>query len=646
MKYFVIFLILIGFTGFIIPQVFAISENLFSGTTTIERLPVTLSPNTEAKFEIKFQYTKGTYSLSNVTTIADITPQGAERFVHFNAESFDVYQNSIARTPVTISIDPDIEFDKIFLNISYVGTGTNGEQFKSSWFDSVIFDIVAKIPTSKELPSSEDYEFETLSGARCDGQVEPCYGTFYNGTTIPIQCDYRHSCGVIPFDNDVYYQPPLKQFKKGIHLEDIKCKAGLTLIVKYDRSPACVKLDTATKLIQRGWANSDEYTIYLGINDYDIKYNTPYVGSTDIPSANNQFALKFYSQISHEDKESNIFFSPTSLFTAFALAYEGARENTATEMQQVFGFEPNDSKRRTDFANMQTVLNPQNDQYKLRLANALWLSENFEPLPEYVDTASKYYDSKVESVDFAIKEKSLDVINQWVKNKTEHKIEKLFDELRPDTLFVITNAIYFNGTWANQFDKENTHNADFNVNSEKTEQVPMMLARNVMLNYSQTEQMEILEMPYQGDRLSMLILLPHEITGLQSLEESLTVENLSEWRNNLHKTNIDVMIPKFSLATDYDLTEILPEMGVSSMFDLSADFGKMTKNSDGLYIYKAVHKAFVDVSEEGTEGAAATGLAGFQSGPPRFVADHPFIFLIQDKSGQILFIGRVVNPSM
>ncbi len=235
------------------------SENLFSGTTTVERPPVALSPNTEAKFEIKFQYTDGPYSLSSITAITDITPQGAERFVHFNAEPFDVYQNSIARIPVSISIDPDIEYEKIFLNISYVGTGTNGEQFKSSWFDSLIFDIAPKMSAYTQLPSSEDYEFATLSGARYDGQVEPCYGTLYNGTTIPIQCDYRHSCGVIPFDNDVYYQPPLKQFKSGIHFEDIKCRESLSLAAKYDGSPACTTHDTRTKLIEYGWATNTLY---------------------------------------------------------------------------------------------------------------------------------------------------------------------------------------------------------------------------------------------------------------------------------------------------------------------------------------------------------------------------------------------------
>lgn len=431
--------------------------------------------------------------------------------------------------------------------------------------------------------------------------------------------------------------PPLRQLHNGILPSEITCADNLQRVFRYDNSPACVKPDSVQILYKRGWS--------LAINAVEQIPITAYIGPTDIPSANNQFALKFYSQISKDDKENNIFFSPTSLFTAFAIVYEGTKENTATEIQQVFGFEPDDSKRRTDFIHMQKMLNPQNDQYKLRLANALWLAGNFEPLPEYVDTARTFYDSKVESVDFTIKEKSLDVINKWVNDKTEGKIEKLFDDLSPDTMFAITNAIYFNGTWAYQFDKENTHDADFKINSEKTVQVPMMLIRNVMFNYAQTDQMEILEMPYQGDRLSMLILLPRDDFGLQSIEKSLTTERLSEWKNNLHKKDIHVMIPKFSLSTDYDLTKILPKMGVSSMFDASADFGKMTKNSDGLYIYKAAHKAFVDVNEEGTEAAAATGLAGFQSGPSMFLADHQFIFLIQDKSGQILFMGRMMNPS-
>lgn len=251
MKYLVIFLILIGFVGFIIPQVFGTSENLFSGTAIFERLPVTISPNTEAKFEIKFQYPEGSYSLSNVTAIVDITPQGATSFVHFNAEPFDVYQNSIARIPVTISIDPDIEYEKIFLNISYIGTGINDVQFKSSWSDSLIFDIAPKDLTFTELPSSQDYEFERLTGARCDVEPALCYGTFYNGTTIPVQCDYRHSCGVIPFDNNVFYQSPLKQFKSGIPINEITCKEHLQLIIKNNENPACVKPDTIPKLVER-----------------------------------------------------------------------------------------------------------------------------------------------------------------------------------------------------------------------------------------------------------------------------------------------------------------------------------------------------------------------------------------------------------
>src|SRR3989338_11518906 len=243
MKYFVLFLIMIGLTNIIIPQAFSTSENLFYGPATFESLPVTISPDTEAKFEIKFQYTEGTYSLSNVTAIADITPQGAASFVHFDAEPFDVYQNSIARIPVTISVDNNIEYEKIFLNISYTGTGINDVQFKSSLSDSIIFDIAPKDLTSTELPSSADYEFEILTGAICDGEVAFCYGTFANGTTIPVQCDYRQSCGVVPFDNDMFYQPPLKQIKNGVALIDIQCSDGKVPAVRYDRMRvACVSL--------------------------------------------------------------------------------------------------------------------------------------------------------------------------------------------------------------------------------------------------------------------------------------------------------------------------------------------------------------------------------------------------------------------
>jgi hypothetical protein len=177
---------LIGFTGVAIPQIFGTSEDLFYGDTSFERLPATLSPNTEAKFEIKFQYTEGAYSLTNVTATADITPQGAASFVHFNAESVDVYQNSIARIPVTVSVDDNIEYEKIFLNISYVGTGINDVQFKSSWSDSIIFDVTkdtVKIPLKNCSPVE-------LKSTISSGNLQfVCHSSITNSVKVMVNAD-------------------------------------------------------------------------------------------------------------------------------------------------------------------------------------------------------------------------------------------------------------------------------------------------------------------------------------------------------------------------------------------------------------------------------------------------------------------------
>lgn len=360
--------------------------------------------------------------------------------------------------------------------------------------------------------------------------------------------------------------------------------------------------------------------------------------------ANNQFALDLYSELSAENNDDNLFFSPTSISTAFAILYEGADGNTADEMQDMFGFEPDDSKRREEFASMQRSLNPQDEQYKLRLANALWLARGFEPLPEYTDTAATYYDSNVESLDFS-SGKAVEKINGWVDEKTEGKIEKLFDKLSSGTSLVITNAIYFKGEWVHQFDVERTKDRQFWIASETSVNVPTMSLSRTDLKYARDDQMSVLELPYKGDDVSMLLLLPERTDGLKQIEESLTIDKLAEMKSNLKTVKIAVSIPKFSMETDYDLKKYLSDMGMNDAFDsVNADLSGIS-GAKGLFVEKAVHKAFVDVNEEGTEAAAATGVAVLQSGFS-FRADHPFVFVIQDnETGQILFIGRVMDPA-
>ncbi|MCE2506780.1 MAG: hypothetical protein J4F36_10030 [Nitrosopumilaceae archaeon] len=210
------------------------------------------------------------------------------------------------------------------------------------------------------------------------------------------------------------------------------------------------------------------------------------------------------------------------------------------------------------------------------MANALWLAQEFKPHTQYVSAIKTHYDSEVNTVDFTAD--ATGTINDWVSDKTEEKIKELFapGSLVPDTRLVITNAIYFNGSWAFPFDEKNTRQDEFIVSStdDKTVEVQMM-HQTAFFNYYENELLQLVEMSYLGDKMSMLILLPTDINGINSLADSLTTENISKWKKQLDKKKITVEIPKFSLDTNYELIKILDEMGIHDAFG-SADFsGKL-----------------------------------------------------------------------
>ncbi len=446
---------------------------------------------------------------------------------------------------------------------------------------------------------------------------------------------------------------PKHQLESGIAPEDITCRDNRVLVLRTNGNPACVKETTSEKL---GWKiiKHDSSVIEIKPKSNQDLISNDLLDSDNIIDANNQFAIDFYSQVSQESDD-NIFFSPWSVMTAFAIAHEGAKGNTAEQMQNVFGFSSNETQRQNEFKSVNDELNQKDSSYKLQVANGLWLANFFEPLKEYVDVAKNYYDSEVSIVDFVGNE-GIDTINSWVSEKTNDKIK---DILKPgstnaDTRLVITNAIYFKGTWITQFDEENTSEQNFTVDSDTITKTPMMNLYQTQQVYGETDEIKILELPYEGDKLSMLLLLPKEIDGIDDLENSLTVENLKQWGESLSIHDVrTVSIPKFELETDYNLISPLQNLGLSDAFDENkADFSGIT-TSESLFIAFALHKAYVDVNEEGTEAAAVTaigiGTTSVDPNPPpvfTFVADHPFIFVIQDnETGHILFIGKMTNPS-
>ncbi len=447
--------------------------------------------------------------------------------------------------------------------------------------------------------------------------------------------------------------PPLKQVQNGVAPNDVACKENFNLIFKSsDHSPACVKSSTAEKLIKRNsWVSSWMGGIVSTSSSTDTTSMTKKYAS--LVDSNNQFAFDFYSEITNQNE--NIFFSPYSIMNAFAIVNEGAKEDTKKEINNVFGF-PEDSKiLRDDFSKISESLNQENSAYELQVANALWVTELYNLKPEFVEATKVHYDSQVESVDF-VSDDGVNKMNSWVSNETNQKIKQILKpgSTNAETVFFVTNAIYFKGTWVTQFEEKSTIDDDFWLNSEDKVPVKMMNLYPKYLSHGEFEELEILKLPYEGDRLSLMVLLPNQIDGLGSVEESISNEKLRNWIAELDSNFVAVSIPKFKLETDYDLKELLEEMGLELIFDdKKADLSGIAELSGPfgvLHVNKAIHKAFVDVNEEGTEAAAVTAIGGMyeSSMPPKphiFKTDHPFMFLIWDDETQsILFLGKISNP--
>ncbi|MEO0185961.1 MAG: serpin family protein [candidate division WOR-3 bacterium] len=384
------------------------------------------------------------------------------------------------------------------------------------------------------------------------------------------------------------------------------------------------------------------------------KVKVPEHANQDIQSAvqgNNYFCFNLYKNLS-EKETGNIFYSPFSITMAMAMLFEGAKEWVAEEIQDVFRFSSDSKTRQEAFLSLYQQLNKKNAKYKLSIANALWVQKDYAVLQTYLKTIEKYYDGYARNVDFiGATEQTRQTINKWVEEKTNDKIKDLFPpgSLNPNSRLVITNAIYFKGKWVKQFDKSLTMEEDFWVTEARSIRVPMMkrIDPEAVYNYAQTEDMQLLELPYEGDDLSMIIILPRR-HDLKTIEDRLNSDKFEEWKRLLSETRVEVFLPRFTFKTKYNLTVNLSELGMPNAFSAHCDFSGIdgTRN---LYVQSVVHQAFVDVNEEGTEAAAATGVVvGITSvGPqiPVFRADHPFIFVIQEKdTGNILFIGKVVEP--
>ncbi|HEY2253810.1 MAG TPA: serpin family protein, partial [Planctomycetaceae bacterium] len=373
-------------------------------------------------------------------------------------------------------------------------------------------------------------------------------------------------------------------------------------------------------------------------------------GARAVAQSNNQFAFDLYKSL--RDQEGNRFFSPASIATALAMTYAGAAGETRQQMADVLHLNLPDLSLHNGFGTLNSILNTKNERYRLNMANRLWGQSGFHFEPQFVRLIHEHYGAGLGEVDFAATEQARQTINRWVAESTNGKIADLIPPgiLTDKTRFVLTNAIYFKGTWTYQFSKSATQEAPFYLSKNRKIDVPMMQQHTGGLRYAQTENIQLLEMPYAGGNLSMLVLLPRQVDGLPQLEEEVTANGVQKWSSGLRDDyDVTVYLPKFTFTSQTGLKDELSSLGMPAAFSDQAEFPGISRQKKQK-LFDALHQAFVDVNEEGTEAGAATGhIGGDLPGPvPQeavFRADHPFLFLIQDRrTGAILFLGRVVNP--
>ena len=375
----------------------------------------------------------------------------------------------------------------------------------------------------------------------------------------------------------------------------------------------------------------------------------------------NAFTLDLYRKL--QEQEGNLFLSPLSISTCMAMAYAGARGETETQMARALHYPFEQEQLHLMLGKLIEDLNAESvkGNYQLVIANALWGLKGYEFAPQYLELIKTRYDSELQELDFQGEaEAACQKINQWVAEQTREKIREIVnpDALDDLTRLVLTNAIYFKGSWSTPFPEYGTSPEPFKTKagSSGSDQVDVsMMAITTYSGYLEGEHFQALELPYQGGELSMVIFLPKEIEGLANFEQSLTPSSLTAWLPRLQGQEVEVHLPKFKMTSAFQLPEILKSMGMVDAFRLGvADFSGMTDEKD-VGISDVLHKAFVEVNEEGTEAAAVTGelceaLCADPAPPPPppvFRSDHPFFFLIRHISTEsILFLGRVVDPRM
>jgi serpin B len=408
---------------------------------------------------------------------------------------------------------------------------------------------------------------------------------------------------------------------------------GLTNFRTKDGVKGWIPPDALTKIVPRGEITADTRKVADSVN---------------------ALAFDLYGRLSRQD--GNLFFSPASISSALAMTYAGATGGTEKEMATVLHFAATGLARKPfheAFGTLTSLLNSSNERggYVLNTANRLWGQKSYSFRDDFLTLTREQYGAELQTVDFAQSEAARREINRWVEKQTRDKIVDLIPSgvLNQYTRLVLTNAIYFNGAWEHDFSKKATKDAPFYLSGGEKIETKMMHQQNDF-RYTAADGVQVVQLPYVGYEISMVVLLPAKRDGLPALEKKLSAENVNRWIGSLGKREVKLALPKFKLTSQFQLSSVLKSLGMTTAFSDQADFSRMS-TGERLRISEVLHKAFVDVNEQGTEAAAATAVLIEATGAPvpqepvEFRADHPFVFLLRDnRTGAVLFLGRVVDP--
>jgi serine protease inhibitor len=367
----------------------------------------------------------------------------------------------------------------------------------------------------------------------------------------------------------------------------------------------------------------------------------------DLIYSNTQFGFNIFNELILEDKDQNIFISPFSILLALAMAYNGAVGDTSIAMADALEFSGFDLEElNTGLRDLTTSIKNADSDIELAIANSIWMDLGFEAKEDFIERNKKYFSSEVREIDFS-DAGTVDVINGWIADATRDKIEKMLDKIPYDAVMYLINAIYFKGNWTDEFDESLTSDDDFYLAGGSTRKVPMMNKREKLL-YCSGDGFSGVELPYGQEKMAMYIILPDEGKSVDSVIGSLDADRWKETVQSFSEKQVILSMPKYKMEYGVKLlNDVLTNMGMGIAFSLDADFSGIRQD---IFISRVLHKAVIEVNEKGSEAAAATVVemletAAMPEEPVEFTVNRPFFFVIaDDRSGSILFMGKVVEP--